>query len=186
MVKLQGLRQHYTSLNHSLETFRKLGIVPANDNENQHKNIGHIAHTIVSWLNTKQSQMGITSDLMMIISTCILTIITREMGKLNTYSPGDTAPYIAWMMNESIDLILDTLSTEYTQNHLRTPLELGRGPEGSTMPPPPPSPTSLQNYVFLNPQSVHNKKWDVNSKVIIAKAKFFPRGNLEFAFLGFL
>ena len=30
---------------------------------------------------------------------------------------------------------------------------LGRGPEGSTMPPPP-----LQYYVFLNPQSVHNKK----------------------------
>ena len=41
---------------------------------------------------------------------------------------------------------------------------LGRGPEGSTMHPPPP--TSLQNYVFLNPQSVHNKKWDVNSKNI--------------------
>ena len=31
---------------------------------------------------------------------------------------------------------------------------------------PPPPPTSLQNYVFLNPQSVHNKKWDVNSKNI--------------------
>ena len=31
---------------------------------------------------------------------------------------------------------------------------------------PPPTPTSLQNYVFLNPQSVHNKKWDVNSKNI--------------------
>ena len=25
-------------------------------------------------------------------------------------------------------------------------------------PPPPPPPTSLQNYVYLNPQSVHNKK----------------------------
>ena len=33
-------------------------------------------------------------------------------------------------------------------------------------PPPPPPPTSLQNYVFLNPQSIHNKKWDVNSKNI--------------------
>ena len=43
-------------------------------------------------------------------------------------------------------------------------LGLGRGPEGSTMHPPPPQ--SLQNYVFLNPQSVHNKKWDVNSKNI--------------------
>ena len=31
---------------------------------------------------------------------------------------------------------------------------IGRGPEGSTMHPP----TSLQNYVFLNPQSVHNEK----------------------------
>ena len=31
---------------------------------------------------------------------------------------------------------------------------------------PPPSPTSLQSYVFMNPQSVHNKKWDVNSKNI--------------------
>ena len=123
MVKLQGLRQHYTSLNHSLETFRKLGIVPANDNKKEHKNMGHIAQTIASWLNTKQSQMGHTSDLTMIISTRILTIITREMGKLNTYSLGDTTPYIAWMINESIDLILDTLSTEYTRKHLRTPLE---------------------------------------------------------------
>ena len=45
---------------------------------------------------------------------------------------------------------------------------LGRGPEGSTMHPPTPHPhpTSLQNYVFLNPQSVHNKKWDVNRKNI--------------------
>ena len=43
---------------------------------------------------------------------------------------------------------------------------LGRGPEGSTMHPPPPPSTSLQNYIFLNPQSVHNKKWDVNSKNI--------------------
>ena len=39
---------------------------------------------------------------------------------------------------------------------------IGHGPEGSTMHPP----TSLQNYIFLNPQSVHNKKWDVNSKNI--------------------
>ena len=46
------------------------------------------------------------------------------MGKLNTYSPRDTASYVAWKINERIDLILDTLSTEYTQfKHLRTPLE---------------------------------------------------------------
>ena len=37
------------------------------------------------------------------------------MGKLNTHSPRDTAPYIVWKVNERIDLILDTLSTEYTQ-----------------------------------------------------------------------
>ena len=37
------------------------------------------------------------------------------MGKLNTYSPRDTAPGIAWKINEGIHLILDTLSTEYTQ-----------------------------------------------------------------------
>ena len=37
------------------------------------------------------------------------------MGKLNTYSPWDRAPYIAWKVNKGIDLILDTLSTEYTQ-----------------------------------------------------------------------
>ena len=62
---------------------------------------------------------------------------------------------------------------------------LGRGPEGSTMhpPPPPPSPpppttttttttTSLQNYIFLNPQSVLNKKWDVNSKNIGTHYRF--------------
>ena len=37
------------------------------------------------------------------------------MDKLNAYSPRDTAPHIAWKINERIDLILDTLSTEYTQ-----------------------------------------------------------------------
>ena len=49
----------------------------------------------------------------------------------------------------------------------RTPLSprpitvshLGRGPEGSTMHPPSlHTHTSLQNYVFLIPQSVHNRK----------------------------
>ena len=44
---------------------------------------------------------------------------------------------------------------------------LGRGPEGFTMPPPPHTHTSLQNYVFLNPQSVHNKKEDVNSAAYV-------------------
>ena len=44
-----------------------------------------------------------------------------------------------------------------TSSMLLQAFYIGRGPEGSTMHPP----TSLQNYVFLNPQSVHNKKWDV-------------------------
>ena len=30
--------------------------------------------------------------------------------------PRDIAPYIAWKINETIDLILGTLSTEYTQS----------------------------------------------------------------------
>ena len=54
-----------------------------------HKNTNrHTAHTIVSWANHKQWQMGHASDLMMIIrsSTCIRTIIIREMGKLYTHS----------------------------------------------------------------------------------------------------
>ena len=55
-----------------------------------HKNIErHTADTIVSWLNPKQWVIVHTSDLMMIIrqSIYILSIITREMGKLKTYSP---------------------------------------------------------------------------------------------------
>ena len=55
-----------------------------------HKNIErHTAETIVSWLNPKQWVTVLISDLMMIIrqSTYIISIITREMGKLKTYSP---------------------------------------------------------------------------------------------------
>ena len=49
----------------------------------------HTADTIVSWPNPKQWVIVHTSDLMMMIrqSICILSIITREMGKLKTYSP---------------------------------------------------------------------------------------------------
>ena len=49
----------------------------------------HTMHNIVSWPNPKQWQKGHTSDLMMIIrsSDSILSIITRDMGKLNTHSP---------------------------------------------------------------------------------------------------
>ena len=49
----------------------------------------HTAHTIVSWPNPKQWVIVHTSDLMMIIrqSIYIISIITREMGKLKTHSP---------------------------------------------------------------------------------------------------
>ena len=57
---------------------------------NLHKNIErHTADTIVSWPNPKQWVILHTSDLMMIIrqSIYILSIITRVMVKLKTYSP---------------------------------------------------------------------------------------------------
>ena len=46
-------------------------------------------HTIVSWPNPKQWVIVHTSDLMMTIrqSIYILSIITKEMGKLKTHSP---------------------------------------------------------------------------------------------------
>ena len=49
----------------------------------------HTAVTIASWPNPKQWVIVHTSDMMMIIrqSIYILSIITREMGKLKTYSP---------------------------------------------------------------------------------------------------
>ena len=54
-----------------------------------HKNISrHTGHTIVSWPNPKQWMILHTSDLTMIRqSIYILSIITREMGKLKTHSP---------------------------------------------------------------------------------------------------
>ena len=49
----------------------------------------HTALTIVSWPNPKQWIMVHTSDLMMISRQIIyiLSVITREMGKLKTHSP---------------------------------------------------------------------------------------------------
>ena len=49
----------------------------------------HTADTIVSWPYPKQWVIVHTSDLMMVIrqSINILSIITRDMGKLKTYSP---------------------------------------------------------------------------------------------------
>ena len=55
-----------------------------------HKKIErHTAHTIVSWPIPKQWVILHTSDLMMVIrqSKYILSIITKEMGKLKTHSP---------------------------------------------------------------------------------------------------
>ena len=60
-----------------------LGLRPANKNIER-----HTAHTIVSWPNPKQGIMVHTSDLIMIRqSIYILSVITREMGKLKTHSP---------------------------------------------------------------------------------------------------
>ena len=49
----------------------------------------HTAHTIVSWPSPKQWVIVHTSDLMMIIrqSIYILSINTREIGKLKSHSP---------------------------------------------------------------------------------------------------
>ena len=77
-----------------------------------HKTIErHTAHTIVSWPNPKPWQMGHTSDLMMILkrSTHILTIIIRELGKLNIHSSIYCTKIIG-----TIYLILNTHSTECT------------------------------------------------------------------------
>ena len=59
-------------------------------NGTYYKNIErHTADTIVSWINPKQWVIVHSSDLMMIIrkSIYIILIITKEMGKLKTYSP---------------------------------------------------------------------------------------------------
>ena len=58
----------------------------------------HTAHTIVSWPNPKQWVIVHTSDLMMIIrqSIYILSIITREMGKLKTHSPKNISIKLHW------------------------------------------------------------------------------------------
>ena len=55
----------------------------------KHKNIKrHTAHTIVSWPDHKQWVIFHTCDLIVIIKKVyILSIITREMGKLKTHSP---------------------------------------------------------------------------------------------------
>ena len=70
----------------------------------------HTAHTIISWPNPKQWVIVHTSNLVMIIrqSICILSIITREMGKLKTQIP----TYRIWI-TERICLILLTHLTKY-------------------------------------------------------------------------
>ena len=80
----------------------------------------HTAHTIVSWTDPKQWQMGHTSDLMMIIrsNTGILTIVIREMGKLNTHS---------MKIIERIDLISDTHSRQkISDEHFSSSIPSGR------------------------------------------------------------
>ena len=47
----------------------------------------HTAHSIVSWPKPKQWQMGWFFLMIIRSHTGILTIIIREMGKLNTHSP---------------------------------------------------------------------------------------------------
>ena len=62
---------------------------PKHHNDIQKHIERHTTYTIVSWPNPKQWVIVHTSDLMMIIrqSIYILSIITREMGKLKTHSP---------------------------------------------------------------------------------------------------
>ena len=63
----------------------------------------HTALTIVSWPNPKQWIMVHTSDLMMISRQIIyiLSVITREMGKLKTHSP---TYYILDILENILDL----------------------------------------------------------------------------------
>ena len=71
----------------------------------------YTAHTIVSWLNPKQWVIVHTSDLMMIIrqSIYILSIITKEMGKLKTHRP----TYCIMDNWENMDNLTDTLDELY-------------------------------------------------------------------------
>ena len=73
----------------------------------------HAVDTIVSWPNPKQWVIVHTSDLMMIIrqSIYILSIITREMGKLKTYSP------TYCIMNNGENMLNLTHSTKYICRH---------------------------------------------------------------------
>ena len=66
------------------------------DNIIQKKNIErHTTHTIVSWPNPKQWVIVHNSDLMIIRqSIYILSIITKEMGKLKTHRPTYCIIYI--------------------------------------------------------------------------------------------
>ena len=76
-----------------------------------HKNIEqHTADTIVSWPNPKQWVIVHTSDLMMISqSIYILSNITREKGKLKTYSP----PYCIMETGENMLNLTHTLAKIY-------------------------------------------------------------------------
>ena len=77
------------------------------------KNIDkHTAHTIASWPNPKRWILIHTSDLMMITRQSILSIITKDMGKLKTHRP-----IFCIIDNERICLILFTHLTNISDRH---------------------------------------------------------------------
>ena len=86
-ITLQQIKGHY----YVLSMWRHIYIFdyPFSFFEKKKNIERHTAHTIVSWPNPKQWVTVHTSDLMMIIrqSIYILSIITKEMGKLKTHSP---------------------------------------------------------------------------------------------------
>ena len=84
----------------------------------------HTAHTIVSWPNPKQWVIVHTSDLMMIIrqSIYILSIITKEMGKLKTHNPTYCIMY-NW---ENMLNLTHTLDKIYLTSMVRTSSKRGK------------------------------------------------------------
>ena len=79
----------------------------------------HTAHTIVLWPNPKQWVIVHTSDLMMVIrqSLYILSITTREIGKLKTHSPmycimdnWDNMPYLTHTLDKLYSIYYGTRS----------------------------------------------------------------------------
>ena len=82
----------------------------------------HTAGTIVSWPNHTQWVIVNTSDSMMIIrqSIYILSFITREMGKLKTYSP----TYCIMDNGENMFNLTHTLDKIYLTGILKVQISL--------------------------------------------------------------